>query len=103
MADVQKEIGGILFEWDENKAAGNIKKHGVSFETAARIFQDDDIIEIFDSYHSDDEMRMLAIGMVDDILSVVYTERHENTIRIISARPAVKKERRMYYEQFGQA
>ncbi len=101
MADIQKKIGDLLFEWDEDKAAANIRKHGISFETAGRVFQDDSLIEIFDSLHSDDENRMLAIGMVDEILSVVYTERHEQTIRLISARKATKKERSMYYEQFG--
>lgn len=101
MADIQKKIGDLLFEWDEDKAAANIRKHGISFETAGRVFQDDSLIEIFDSLHSDDENRMLAIGMVDEILSVVYTERHEQTIRLISARMATKKERSMYYEQFG--
>ena len=101
MADIQKKIGDLLFEWDEDKAAANIRKHGISFETAGRVFQDDSRIEIFDSLHSNDENRMLAIGMVDEILSVVYTERHEQTIRLISARKATKKERSMYYEQFG--
>ncbi len=101
MADIQKKIGDLLFEWDEDKAAANIRKHGISFETAGRVFQDDSLIEIFDSLHSDDENRMLAIGLVDEILSVVYTERHEQTIRLISARKATKKERSMYYEQFG--
>ena len=101
MADIQKKIGDLLFEWDEDKAAANIRKHGISFETAGRVFQDDSLIEIFDSLHSDDENRMLAIGVVDEILSVVYTERHEQTIRLISARKATKKERSMYYEQFG--
>lgn len=101
MADIQKKIGDLLFEWDEDKAAANIRKHGISFETAGRVFQDDSLIEIFDSLHSEDENRMLAIGLVDEILSVVYTERHEQTIRLISARKATKKERSMYYEQFG--
>ena len=101
MADIQKKIGDLLFEWDEDKAAANIRKHGISFETAGRVFQDDSLIEIFDSLHSDDENRILAIGMVDEVLSVVYTERHEQTIRLISARKATKKERSMYYEQFG--
>ena len=101
MADIQKKIGDLLFEWDEDKVAANIRKHGISFETAGRVFQDDSLIEIFDSLHSDDENRILAIGMVDEVLSVVYTERHEQTIRLISARKATKKERSMYYEQFG--
>ncbi len=101
MADVQKKIGDLLFEWDENKAAANIQKHGISFETAGRIFQDDSVIEIFDSLHSDNEQRMIAIGRVESILSVVYTERHEQTIRLITARKATKKEEGMYYAQFG--
>lgn len=78
-----------------------MKKHGISFDEAGLVFQDASLLEYYDRIHSIDEKRMVAIGMVKDILSVVYTERHESTIRIISARAASKKERAMYYEQFG--
>ena len=88
----------MLFEWDEEKAAANLKKHGVDFHDAVRVFNDLDRIEFYDATHSDEEDRYNTIGMVDDILYVVYTERKFRT-RIISARLATKQERRMYYDR----
>lgn len=89
----------MQFEWDEEKAALNLKKHGVRFETAARVFCDENRIELFDSIHSDEEERYNTIGMVDNIPFVVYTER-KNRVRLISARPANRKERRLYYDHY---
>lgn len=89
----------MQFEWDEEKAALNLKKRGVRFETAARVFCDENRIELFDSIHSDEEERYNTIGMVDNILFVVYTER-KNRVRLISARPANRKERRLYYDHY---
>ena len=86
----------MLFEWDEEKNTANIKKHGIDFEDAIRVFEDDDRIEIYDAAHSGEEDRYNTIGMVNDVLFVVYTERRE-TIRIISARPATRGERSIYY------
>ena len=88
----------MQFEWDEDKAALNLKKHGVRFETAARVFEDEDRIEFYDSAHSTEEDRYNTIGMVDSVLFVVYTER-KNRVRLISARPANSKERRLYYDR----
>ena len=88
----------MQFEWDADKAALNLKKHGVRFETAARVFNDENRIELYDYEHSTDEDRYNTIGMVDNILFVVYTER-KNRIRLISARPANRKERSMYYDR----
>ena len=78
------------------KNLANKRKHKVSFETAVNIFFDDNRITDFDEEHSDDEDRWQVIGMVDEILFVIYTERSDKT-RIISARRADKKERRRYY------
>ena len=89
----------MQFEWDEDKAALNLKKHGVRFETAARVFEDEDRIECYDSAHSTEEDRYNTIGMVDSVLFVVYTER-KNRVRLISARPANSKERRLYYDRY---
>lgn len=70
----------MVFEWDENKNESNIKKHGVSFETAVLVFNDERMVEIFDAYHSTtEEDRYLAIGMVGDVLTVVFTERSNKT------------------------
>lgn len=88
-----------LFEWDDEKAAINLKKHGVSFQTAALVFYDENRIEMYDSEHSLEEDRYITIGMVEDVLFVVYTERKDR-LRIISARLANKKERSMYYERY---
>ena len=88
----------LEFEWDDEKAAANLKKHGVDFWDAARVFDDDYRIEYYDAEHSGEEDRYNTIGLVDDILFVVYTERRE-TIRIISARHANRKERRQYYDR----
>ena len=83
--------GGLLkFEWDEDKNKLNYKKHGIDFETAMLVFNDLQRIEIY-------EDRYNTIGMVHDVLFVVYTERKEN-IRLISARLATKTERSIYYD-----
>ena len=85
----------VQFEWDADKAALNLKKHGVDFRDAVRVFYDVNRIEWYDSAHSDEEGRYNTIGMVREVLFVVYTERRERT-RIISARKATPRERRIY-------
>ena len=92
-------LGSYIFEWDDEKAAINKKKHKLSFEVAAEVFLDENYIEDFDELHSDDEDRSKIIGRVEKVLVVIYTERSER-YRIISARPANKKERDKYYEQY---
>ena len=92
-------LGGMVFEYDEQKNQINIKKHGIPFTAAARVFFDYDRIEMTDDAHSDDELRYdtigdtsagnvmaasdkhaigsfnQSIGKINDILFVVYTER----------------------------
>lgn len=86
------------FEWDENKNIANKEKHKISFETAQYVFLDPGAKHKF-SRVVDNEQRMEIVGKVLNviILMVVYTERNGN-IRIISARPASKKERSFYNE-----
>lgn len=96
MADARMEIGGFLLEWDIEKEKLNRRKHGISFETAGRIFLDTERIEYYDAVHSIDEDRFVTIGIVDSLLSVVYTERENDVLRLISARKATEKERRAY-------
>ena len=91
-------VWGEDFEWDEEKNLSNLKKHGVDFRDAAAIFDDADRIEFFDAAHSGTEDRYNTIGMVRDILFVVYTERRER-IRMISARKAAPFEKKMYYDR----
>ena len=93
------EIGDYKFEWDEEKAAKNVKKHGIYFEDAVLVFFDENLIDDYDEFHSDNEDRIKAIGRVDKILTVIYTERGDRN-RIISARTATKDEVNRYYEQF---
>ena len=90
----------MIFEWDDHKEQINIAKHGIDFKTAARVFQDEFRIEIFDELHSDIEERYITIGQINSItliVMVVYTER-KDAIRLISARKATNQERRMYYD-----
>ena len=81
-------------EWDDAKNLANQRKHGISFEEAARLFAEgSDYLEIFDEGHSESEDSFLAIGpVVRGIVLVVWTERDEETIRIISARWASERE-----------
>ena len=84
--------------WDAAKNRANQKKHGVSFQEArALLLSGTDYLEIFDEDHSDVEDRFLAIGPIArGILVVAWTERDENTVRIISARLATKREQTLY-------
>ena len=93
---METTINEMIFEWDDEKNRINLRKHGVDFKDAAQVFFDDNRIEWFDEEHSDYEDRWQVIGMVNEILFVIYTERGEN-IRLISARKAKPKERRIYY------
>ena len=93
---MKSEIAGTLVEWDENKNQQNIKKHGISFQTAALVFADEERIEYLDKLHSQDEERYVVLGCVQGILYVVYTMRDEY-VRLISARMATPYERKIYY------
>ena len=93
------ELEGLNFEWDDEKYKINIKKHGIYFEDAVRVFFDEFLIDDYDKDHSDYEDRIKIIGKVEKVLVVIYTERVEK-FRIISARLANKKERDDYYGQF---
>lgn len=85
------------YEWDPDKAASNLKKHGVHFADAVIVFEDERAVTVED-FEADDEQRFCTIGMdaALAILVVVYAYRFENMIRIISARKATRKERVIY-------
>ncbi len=90
----------MKIEFDEEKERHNIQTRGLSFSTAALVFADPDRIEFFDD-RGYGEDRWAVIGLVEDILTVIYTVREDdNVYRIISARKATKKERRIY-ENYG--
>jgi uncharacterized DUF497 family protein len=93
------------FEWDDEKAAANFSKHGVRFETAARVFLDP-LVYIEQDRMVENEARWQAIGMVDrqQVLLVAHVVRERGgveVIRIISARKAERSERRRYEEANG--
>lgn len=93
----------MIFEWDENKALANIKKHGVSFEEARAVFYDDYAVLFDDPDHSEAEDRFLIIGMSSEkgVCIVIHCYRSEDErIRIISARKATRTERSIYEKRF---
>ena len=91
-----------MFSWDPNKAVSNFEKHRVSFEEATTIFVDPSGLEVDDLRHSLEERRLkrLGISILGRVLLVVYAARRsidgKETIRIISARQASRKERAAY-------
>ena len=90
---------GLRFTWDREKASRNLEKHGVSFEEAATVFGDPLSLTVGDTEHSDDEHRFVIVGhsFRDRLLVVVHLERDES-IRIVSARPATGREKKTYEE-----
>jgi uncharacterized DUF497 family protein len=81
----------MKFEWDEEKAAANLAKHGVSFEEAQSVFDDPLYVDFYDPDHSQDEHRYIIIGESQQrrLIIVSYTER-DDVIRLISAREVTK-------------
>jgi uncharacterized DUF497 family protein len=85
----------VKFEWDPQKAALNLRKHGVRFQEEATIFADPLSVTSYDPDHSATESRFITIGMSDParLLIVAHTDRGEGT-RIISARQTTRRERK---------
>jgi uncharacterized protein len=93
----------IRLEWDADKAAANIRKHGLSFETAASVFADPFALALQDRFEGG-EHRWQTIGAIQGelIVLVAHTVREtggNEVIRIVSARKADRKERKLYAEQ----
>jgi uncharacterized DUF497 family protein len=95
----QLKLSGVRIEWDEAKNFANQRKHGLSFQEAEELFTaGSDYLEIFDEAHSDTEDRFLAIGPIRrGLVLVVWTERDDNTLRIIGARWANQREQARYH------
>ncbi len=89
---------GVEFEWDEKKAAANFARHGLSFEEARTVFLDPLARIVEDQVHSTTERRELIIGQTlpGRFVFVCFSERASQRVRLISARPGTKKERRKY-------
>lgn len=87
----------MRFAWDESKDSRNRKKHGVSFEEACTLFTSgNEYLDIFD------EDRFIAIGAIArGVVVVAYTEQESDTLRIISARRATRRETEMYRTYIG--
>jgi uncharacterized DUF497 family protein len=94
----------VIFEWDSSKAEANLRKHGISFEVAATVFDDSLHLSIVDPASSAKEERWITIGRAVDYRTVlvVHTYKikrgHEESVRIISARLATRKEKKQYEE-----
>ena len=92
------------FEWDPEKAYSNLKKHAVTFEESATVFNDPDALSLFDPDHSENEDRWITLGLSEKarLLVVIHTflEKRDGTviIRIISSRKATKQESLTYGE-----
>ena len=92
----------MTFEWDSQKAASNEKKHGVGFKEATTVFGDPLGWFQRDEEHSVGEGRLLLLGRSSEnrLLAVLFSDRGDELIRIISARPATSRERKKYEEDF---
>lgn len=90
----------LNFEWDPNKAVTNLEKHGISFDEASTAFFDPLSSTVLDPRHSDDEARFVLVGLTyaGRLVVVFHTDRGE-ALRLISARPATRRERRIYEQQ----
>ncbi len=89
----------IKFEWEESKAASNIKKHGVSFEEARTAFYDERARLINDPDHSENEDRFILLGLSSSLRVVIVCHCYrseDSVIRIISARKATNGETKSY-------
>jgi uncharacterized DUF497 family protein len=94
--DVFYQLGWLLFVWNEEKAASNVRDHEVTFETAAEVFLD--ALLKYEDASVPDEVRTAAIGRTLNrrLLLVVHLERDDSAIRIISARDATSRESSNY-------
>jgi uncharacterized DUF497 family protein len=90
----------VRFEWDAKKERRNVEKHGVGFQEARELLASGvDFLELYDGEHSELEERFIAIGPIRrGLVLVVYTERSDDTVRIISARWASRHEQALYSE-----
>jgi len=93
-------VVGVQFEWDDEKNDVNIRKHGIDFADVPIMFHAPMLVDS-DDRHAYGEERWIGIGPFYLIIAViVYTERGDNTIRIISARKATKYERQRYEQAY---
>ena len=92
----------VKVELDESKNLQNHRKHGISLEQAQNLFfSGTDYLEVFNWGHSEQEDRFIAVGPLSrGVVVIVWTAHDEDTVRIISARPATPREKRLYEAYF---
>jgi uncharacterized DUF497 family protein len=91
----------VDFEWDDQKNEENIRKHGIDFADVSEIFNSPMLIDLDDRVDYDEE-RWIGIGLLRTLVAVViFTERANDTVRIISARKATRYERKRYEQALG--
>lgn len=88
----------MLYEWDQNKAASNLRKHKVNFADAIFVLEDELALTVSDSHPAEERYITIGADGLGRVLVVVWTFREEN-IRLISARVATASERRQYAEE----
>ncbi len=87
----------MQFEWDENKAASNFKKHGLDFSDAYRVFEED-TFTFEDSRLDYGEQRFVTLGVLNGVAVVLIHTENIDVIRVISFRKAVKNEQDLYFK-----
>jgi uncharacterized protein len=87
----------MAYQWDKNKAASNLNKHGIDFADAVSVFSDDLSTTVNDERFDEERFITIGIDAFSRVLVVVYTLRG-NEIRLISARTATRSERKQYEE-----
>jgi hypothetical protein len=93
----------IRFEWDEKKHSVNKRKHGISFTEGQTAFSDENGLLIDDPDHSDDEERLILLGLSAKLRLLVVSHTYSDadlTIRIISARKATSSEQEQYWKRW---
>lgn len=100
-----KQVIAYDFEWDSAKALSNVRKHGVTFDQAATVFLDVLALTVFDAAHGEYEERWFTLGLDAGgaLLAVAHTYHATGpaniSVRLISARPATKRERQFYEDE----
>lgn len=88
----------MRYQWDPNKAAINLRKHGVDFADAVSVFSDDFALSFEDTRFDEERYVVIGADLLDRILVIVYTWRNKE-VRLISARKATRRERQQYMEE----
>ena len=88
----------MKYEWDKIKAKENLRKHGVDFADAVISLEDENALTIEEYDHNEQRFKTLGMGSFLNILYVVHTYREADSVRIISARKADRKQMKEYYK-----